>query len=103
MTTAKRFQRTRESFTCGNCRRDVAGDGYTNHCPACLYSRHVDVQPGDRRADCGGLMAPVGLDTTGGRFVITHRCQTCGAERRNRAADADHRAALIALSQRGPV
>ena len=51
-----RFTRVVEDFTCGQCGAAVTGDGYTNHCPLCLWSRHVDINPGDRAAECGGLM-----------------------------------------------
>ena len=47
-----------ESFTCKQCGRLVvsggAGSGHRNHCPNCLSSLHLDVEPGDRAADCGG-------------------------------------------------
>lgn len=79
-----------EGFTCGHCGAEVrAADGgvQRNHCPLCLYSRHVDEVPGDRAAECGGLMAPVALEQVGpDRAVIRHRCERCGAERRCRAA-----------------
>ncbi|HCR42265.1 TPA: hypothetical protein DIV45_02815, partial [Patescibacteria group bacterium] len=38
----KNFIRTKEDFTCENCGHRVKGSGYTNHCPKCLYSQHVD-------------------------------------------------------------
>ena len=52
----KRFigQGANQSFTCANCGAAVsplAGGGYRNHCPVCLHSLHVDVNPGDRAAD----------------------------------------------------
>ena len=53
----------KEAFTCRCCGRLVTPDGaasaHRNHCPNCLTSLHVDVEPGDRAADCGGLMEPV--------------------------------------------
>ena len=46
-------------FTCKVCNREVipegAGTDHRNHCPNCLTSLHVDVEPGDRASDCGGL------------------------------------------------
>ena len=51
-----------EAFTCKNCGRLVvpagAGSDHRNHCPNCLYSLHVDIEPGDRESDCGGIMDP---------------------------------------------
>lgn len=74
------------------------GDGYTNHCPGCLWSQHVDVHPGDRAAACKGLMRPIGLEHKRGLVVLIHRCEVCGFLRRNRSAEADHFAAIVALS-----
>src|SRR5690606_13518864 len=78
----KKFQRTTEDFTCTKCGVEVKGDGYTNHCPSCLYSRHVDIHPGDRAENCGGMMAPMGLKQKGGDWVLLHQCEKCGAQRR---------------------
>ena len=43
-----------ESFTCKNCGRLVvpvgAGSDHRNHCPNCLHSLHVDIEPGDRES-----------------------------------------------------
>ena len=86
----KRFRRTREDFECLACGESVRGDGYTNHCPRCLTSRHVDVTPGDRAASCGGIMHPVTVRRDGKKgLVILHRCEACGHESRNRAAPDD--------------
>lgn len=95
--TQARFTRTREDFACEHCGARVRGNGYTNHCPKCLWSKHVDVSPGDRAADCGGLMPPVGVLFTDGEYVLLHRCERCGHQRRNRAARGDDRQALAAL------
>ena len=65
------------------------GNGYTNHCPDCLWSKHVDIQPGDRAATCRGLMEPVAIEYVRSEFVIVHRCAACGHVRRNRAATDD--------------
>lgn len=98
----KRFQKRVEDFTCTHCGREVSGDGYTNHCPACLQSRHVDINPGDRQSACGGLMEPVRLEGSGD-FSIVHRCGVCGAEKRNKVSAQDDRAAILALASRGPL
>ena len=38
-----------EDFICENCGKDVEKSSYTarDHCPYCLYSKHVDINPGD--------------------------------------------------------
>jgi hypothetical protein len=92
-----RFSRRAEDFDCLHCGATVRGNGYTNHCPHCLWSRHVDVDPGDRAADCGGPMEPVGALYEGGRTVLVQRCRRCGHSRRNRTAADDARAAVLAL------
>ena len=55
----------KESFTCKSCGREVvptgAGSNHRNHCPNCLCSQHLDIEPGDRAADCGGLMEPIAV------------------------------------------
>jgi len=86
---SRRFQKRIEDFTCANCGSDVRGGGYTDHCPHCLWSRHVDVMPGDRASDCGGMMKPVEVRKQRGRYVIVYRCQRCGAVKKCRAAPED--------------
>jgi len=76
-----KFIRRKENFTCGHCGAFVTGTGYTNHCPKCLWSKHVDVHPGDRKSTCGGMMEPVAIRPKGRGYVVTHRCLVCGAER----------------------
>jgi RNHCP domain len=95
----KQFKRTVEDFICESCGRNVSGNGYTNHCPYCLYSKHVDENPGDRRAECGGLMKPVAIETRAGHFIVVHKCRKCGVHKRNKSAAADSREQLIRISR----
>lgn len=67
-----------ERFICRNCGMEVvpmgAGSNHRNHCPNCLHSRHLDIEPGDRESDCGGLMEPVAVWVRrGGEWAIIHR------------------------------
>lgn len=78
----KKFQRKIEDFVCQNCGHKVKGTGYTNHCPKCLYSKHVDINPGDRAEACRGLMEPVGVEQKHGELVLIHKCQKCDAKRK---------------------
>ncbi|MEX2162220.1 MAG: RNHCP domain-containing protein [Anaerolineales bacterium] len=96
---SRRFQRKIEDFVCLNCALAVQGDGYTNHCPRCLFSRHVDIHPGDRQANCSGLMAPVAVSGKPGSYRILHRCQLCGAEKWNQAAPGDDFEQLVAIAE----
>ncbi|MGH3301842.1 MAG: RNHCP domain-containing protein [Streptosporangiaceae bacterium] len=45
---------------CGQLVRPLVNGSYRNHCPACLWSQHVDVRPGDRASPCCGLMESTG-------------------------------------------
>ena len=96
----KKFQRTIEDFVCEHCGAYVKGDGYTNHCPKCLWSKHVDINPGDRAAACLGLMEPVSLEGASPSYRILHRCVTCGHEKRNDASDKDDVESLVALARK---
>lgn len=85
----KKFQRKKEDFVCEKCSAEVKGSGYTNHCPNCLWSKHVDINPGDRQADCGGMMEPVEIDQKKGEYIILHRCTKCNHERKNKTVESD--------------
>lgn len=93
------FVKVVENFVCGQCGAAVEGGGYTNHCPRCLWSKHVDVNPGDRAEGCQGMMEPVRLEGSSPEYVIIHRCEACGHERKNIAAPEDNREALIAVAE----
>ncbi len=72
---------------CGCLVLPLTNGSYRNHCPLCLHSKHLDVDPGDRRSDCGGLMAPVGVEWKSGKgWQIVHRCLKCGHICRNKVA-----------------
>ncbi len=94
----KKFRRQIEDFVCGHCGQRVKGNGYTNHCPDCLWSRHVDVNPGDRAAKCGGLMEPLEIYQKHGEFYILHLCQKCGRKKTNRAKKNDNLDQIIKIS-----
>ncbi|MCA1622495.1 MAG: RNHCP domain-containing protein [Acidobacteria bacterium] len=95
----KRFTRTIEDFTCENCGTEVQGHGYTNHCPVCLWSKHVDVNPGDRLAECKGLMKPMYIESKCGQYVIVHKCQKCEFTRRNKTSPEDSFEAILEVSK----
>ena len=94
------FTRTIENFTCQHCGAQIAGDGYTNHCHKCLWSKHVDVNPGDRINPCGGLMRPVGVEMERGEYILIHKCAKCGARKRNKISPADDFSAVVSLAKR---
>ncbi len=78
-------------FICEHCGRAVLpvnNGGYRNHCPFCLYSKHVDIAPGDRRSVCRGLMEPLGIRYKPGKgYQIMHRCLACGRRSVNKVAE----------------
>jgi hypothetical protein len=95
------FTRREEDFACERCGREVAGDGYTNHCPGCLWSKHVDKDPGDRAESCGGMMEPVAVEQgDGGEAVIVQNCLKCGTTRRCRRAKDDSFDAIVAVARK---
>ncbi len=90
-----------EEFICENCGNKVKKLGYScrNHCPVCLHSKHVDINPGDRLEECHGILEPIGLDINNRKgYVIIFKCQKCGAIRRNKAAEDDNMDLIIKLS-----
>ena len=86
----RKFQRKIEDFVCENCHTKVIGNGYTNHCPVCLWSKHVDINPGDRACNCCSLMEPISLENKNDNQIIIHRCIKCGYEKKNKVAENDN-------------
>jgi hypothetical protein len=82
----------------------MSGGRNRNHCPYCLYSRHVDDSaPGDRASSCGAAMAPVAFfRRPKGEQVLVHRCLGCGFERYCRIAADDSDGVLDTLPEVEP-
>ena len=72
----KKFTMKDENFICDNCGMEVKKLNYTarDHCPYCLYSKHVDIMPGDRLNNCHGLLKPIGLEKFKQSFKIIYKC-----------------------------
>jgi len=92
-----------DSFTCKVCGRLVvpfgAASNHRNHCPNCLSSLHIDNEPGDREADCGGIMEAIGVWVRkGGEWAIIHRCKRCGHLSSNRSAADDNPLKLMSIA-----
>lgn len=83
------FKRKKENFICEICNSLVAGDGFTNHCPHCLYSKHVDNEPGDRLNTCGGIMKPILVEKNGKKYSLVHKCEKCGIKKINKCQKED--------------
>lgn len=95
----KKFIKNVENFVCENCGYKVVGNGYTNHCPKCLFSKHVDINPGDRQERCGGLMEPVSFELKNGAYSITHKCLKCKHTKKNHLSEGDSFEILINMAK----
>ncbi len=93
----RKFERKIEDFSCENCGTFVNGDGYTDHCPSCLYSKHVDINPGDRDCECKGLMEPIAAEVRDNGYKIHYRCLDCGYTHRVKSSPEDNFEAILAL------
>ena len=60
----KKFNMIDEEFQCENCKKYVNKLNYTarDHCPYCLYSKHLDINPGDRLNPCKGMLKPIDIE-----------------------------------------
>ncbi|MFA5871871.1 MAG: RNHCP domain-containing protein [Parcubacteria group bacterium] len=94
---SKKFQRKKEDFICAICGAAICGDGYTDHCPNCLWGKHVDINPGDRKAKCGGRMRPVKIEEKSGKILILYICEKCGHKYRVKKAEEDDMDKIIEI------
>jgi rubrerythrin len=92
------FTRIKENFICSICGQKVEGNGFTDHCPKCLWSRHVDINPGDRGSKCLGLMEPIGVKMEKSEWKISYQCQLCGYTHQCKSAKDDNVDKIIELS-----
>lgn len=92
-----------QAFRCVHCKQfigaPITGGKHRNHCPNCLWSRHVDARvPGDRRSDCHAAMEPIGrIVRRNGEQVLVHECRGCGKHDPNRIAADDNPLLLMRL------
>ena len=97
----KRFNELDEGFICEHCGKEVNPLGYTSrdHCPYCLYSKHVDINPGDRANTCKGLLKPVYIEKFKDTYKIIYECEKCHETHKNIMANDDNYDLIIELSQ----
>jgi hypothetical protein len=86
-----------------HCRLDVPtdapGTAHRNHCPNCLWSRHLDEEPGDRASDCLASMEPIAITVRkDGEWVLIHRCNGCGTLSSNRISGDDNPLLLLRIA-----
>lgn len=96
----KNFTMIDEEFICENCGEKVNPLGYTarDHCPVCLHSKHVDINPGDRQNTCKGLLEPIGIEKFKNTYKIIYKCKKCGQNHKNIVANDDNMDLIIELS-----
>jgi hypothetical protein len=113
-TRRERSGLAEQGFTCRHCSLYVscdpalAGVQNRNHCPYCLWSRHLDWRvAGDRLAGCRAAMQPIGLTikrsrnkyagARDGELMLIHRCTICAKVAINRIAADDYAAAIVQI------
>lgn len=96
----KKFNMMNEDFICENCKKEVKKSSYTarDHCPYCLYSKHVDINPGDRANGCKGLLVPIGIEKFKDSFKIIYKCEKCREIHKNIVHNDDNSNLIIELS-----
>ncbi len=96
----KKFNMIDENFKCENCGFNVKKLNYTarDHCPNCLYSKHLDINPGDRLNQCKGLLKPIDIEKFKDTYKIIYKCEKCGQTHKNVVAIDDNFDKIIELS-----
>ncbi len=100
-------------FRCGHCQAFISTEpGLScvqnrNHCPYCLWSRHLDLYvAGDRLSACKSLMQPIGLTVKHtykkygpgrGELMLVHACRECETLSINRIAADDDPQRVLAV------
>lgn len=96
----KKFNMIEEEFICENCNQLVKKLNYTarDHCPFCLYSKHVDIMPGDRKNPCKGLLKPIDIEKFKDTYKIVYQCTKCKKNHKNIMAKDDNLDLIIQIS-----
>ena len=96
----KKFNMIDEAFICENCNKNVEKLEYSarDHCPYCLYSKHVDINPGDRANTCKGLLEPIGIEKFKNTYKVIYKCKKCNQLHKNIVATDDNFDLIIELS-----
>ena len=96
----KKFNMVDEEFTCEHCGKLINKLNYTarDHCNYCLYSKHVDINPGDRKNTCQGLLVPISIEKFKDTYKIIYKCNKCHKMHKNIIANDDNMDEIIRLS-----
>ena len=91
-----------EEFICQNCNKKVNKLNYTarDHCNYCLYSKHVDIMPGDRQNSCQGMLIPIGIEKFKNTYKIIYKCNKCNIIHKNIMATDDNYDEIVKLSSK---
>lgn len=117
MRFRKNKKKKESGFKCSHCRQWVPtsglmGTAHRNHCPLCLWSKHVDLEkPGDRKSKCQAGMEPIGLTfkhegwnryekSKQGELMLIHRCTQCEKITINRIAGNDSPIEILNVLER---
>ncbi len=97
----KQFTKLDEEFICEKCKQKIKKLNYTtrDHCNHCLYSKHVDINPGDRQNPCKGLLKPIGIEKFKNTYKIIYKCEKCKQTHKNIMATDDNMDLIIELSK----
>ena len=97
----KKFNMIDENFICEHCGKEVKKAEYTarDHCPYCLYSKHVDINPGDRNNTCHGLLKPMEIEKYKDTYKIIYECEKCKEKHKNIIAKDDDMNKIIEISK----
>jgi len=89
-----------DDFICDNCGEKVlkTSKSVRDHCNHCLYSKHVDINPGDRLNTCQGLLKPISIEKFKDTYKIIYKCEKCGEIHKNIIASDDNYDLIIKLS-----
>ena len=99
----KMFTKNDESFICVNCKKKVPPLIYSSrdHCPFCLCSLHVDINPGDRLNTCLGILFPIDLEYSQKKgYVLKYKCNKCGTIHNNKVAKDDSKEQILKVSNK---
>lgn len=96
----KKFNMIDNEFICDNCHKKVNKLNYSSrdHCNYCLYSKHVDINPGDRQNKCQGMLIPIDIEKFKNTYKIIYCCKKCGQIHKNIMAIDDDINEIIKLT-----
>ena len=98
----KKFNMIDEEFICEYCNKKVKKLKYSarDHCPYCLYSKHVDINPGDRMNNCNGMLEPIDIEKYKDSYKIIYKCKKCNEIHKNIIANDDDMDIIIKISSK---